>query len=167
MTTSTKSCTRHKTSLVARRSPKVLVPTEIKKGCDMSGKHKSSPKTLYGRATAVVFNPAGEVLLVKHNRQNKWALPGGRAYAGEDLGHRAALEVAEETGIQVKDIQFVGRYAGTVASHTVYTAIANGEPMPNPREIQDAVWWDRRRPLSLQQHVQPILALSGEPSLGG
>ncbi len=61
-------------------------------------KHNPKPKMLYSRATAVVFNPAGEVLLVKHNGENKWALAGGRTYAGEDLGHRAALEVAEETG---------------------------------------------------------------------
>lgn len=124
-------------------------------------KQTSRPKTLYGRATAVVFNPDGEVLLVKHNRQNKWAFPGGRAYAGEDLGHRAVLEVAEETGIQVKDIQFVGRYAGTVASHTVYTGIATGEPMPNSQEIQDAMWWDKTRPIATHQHVGGILALVG------
>ena len=129
----------------------------------MKRKHKQSsrPKMLYSRATAVVFNPAGDVLLVKHNRENKWALPGGRTYAGEDLGRRAALEVAEETGIQVKDVQFVGRYAGTVASHTVYTAIATGEPIPNPQEIQDAMWWDKTRPIATHQHVGGILALVG------
>ena len=104
-------------------------------------------------------NANEEVLLVKHNGENQWALPGGRAYAGEDLADRAVLEVAEETGIQVKDIQFVGRYAGTVASHTVYTAIATGEPRPNPRELQDAVWWDKIRPLAVHQHVGAILSL--------
>ena len=125
-------------------------------------KHNPKPKMLYSRATAVVFNPAGEVLLVKHNGENKWALAGGRTYAGEDLGHRAALEVAEETGLQIEDIQFAGRYAGTVASHTVYVALASGEPRPNPRELQDAIWWDRIRPLAIHQHVNAILVLVGD-----
>ena len=122
-------------------------------------KQNTSPKMLYSRATAVVFNPSGEVLLVKHNGQNQWALPGGRTYAGEDLGQRAALEVAEETGIRVTDIQFVGRYAGTVASHTVFTALATGEPRPNPRELQDATWWDKTTPLRVHKHVDAILSM--------
>ena len=36
------------------------------------------PKSLYGRATVVVVNDEGHILLVKHNRQHEWALPGGR-----------------------------------------------------------------------------------------
>ena len=126
-------------------------------------RRKRSRNTLYGRVTVVVFSAAGEVLLVKHNRQNDWALPGGRAYAGEELERRATIEVAEETGLHIKDVRYAGRYAGTVASHSIYVALADGEPRPNSRELQDAVWWDRRRPLATQQHVNSILALVGRP----
>ena len=126
-------------------------------------RYNQQPKTLYSRVTVVVFNAAGEVLLVKHNRQNEWALPGGRPYAGEELERRATIEVAEETGLHIEDVRYAGRYAGTVASHSIYVALAAGDPRPNPRELQDAVWWDRIRPLARQQHVDSILALVGKP----
>ena len=119
------------------------------------------PKMLYGRATAVVVNPQDEVLLVKHNRQDTWSLPGGQLKAAEDPARRAVLEVAEETGLTLKDPRHAGRYAGSVASHEVFIGKAKGEPRPNRRELQDAVWWDGKRPLNVQQHVTAILALVG------
>ena len=68
---------------------------------------RNQHQMLYLRATAVVVNPAG-ILLVKHNRQNDWALPGGRVVAAEDPSRRAVLEVAEETGIIVTDPVHMG-----------------------------------------------------------
>lgn len=112
------------------------------------------------RATAVVVNDGGKVLLVKHNGQKTWSLPGGRMVGGEDPGRRAVLEVAEETGLSITPPTHVGRYAGTVAAHEIYLALSSGEPRPNPREVQDAVWWDRVRPLAVQQHVSAILTLA-------
>lgn len=79
--------------------------------------------------------------------------------AGEDPAQRAVIEVAEETGIHIAQPQFVGRYAGSVASHQIYVAQASGEPRPNTREIQDATWWDGAAPLRVQQHVNAILAI--------
>ena len=114
------------------------------------------------RATAVVFNANEEVLLVKHYGENEWALPGGRLIAAEEPERRAVIEVAQETGLQLKDVQFAGRYAGTVASHEIFVGMAQGEPRPDLHEIQDATWWDRSRPLVVQQHVNSILALVGE-----
>ena len=119
------------------------------------------PKMLYSRATAVVVNPNREVLLVKHNRQDTWSLPGGQVKAAEDPAHRAVLEVAEETGLTLKKPRHAGRYAGSVASHEIYVGEASGEPSPNHRELQDAVWWDGKRSLRVQQHVTAILALIG------
>ena len=115
-------------------------------------------RTLYMRATAVVVNQDHEVLLVKHNGQNEWSLPGGRMVAGEDSARRAVLEVAEETGLHIAQPRHVGRYVGTVAAHEIYLAQSSGEPRPNPREVQDAIWWDGVRPLQVQQHVSAILA---------
>ena len=119
-------------------------------------------KTLYMRATAVVVNENNEVLLVKHNGQNEWSLPGGRMVAGEAPERRALLEVAEETGLHITQPSHVGRYAGSVASHEICLAQSSGEPRPNHREVQDAVWWDRNRPLQVQQHVSAILATVGD-----
>ena len=120
--------------------------------------NQSPRQTLYLRATAVVASPAG-ILLVKHNRQDDWSLPGGRVVAAEDPSRRAVLEVAEETGIIIADPVHMGRYAGTVASHEIFLANGDGTPRPNRRELRDAKWWDPRVPMDVQQHVSAILAI--------
>ena len=129
-----------------------------------SNRGGNRPRTLYSRATVVVRNDEGHILLVKHNRQRDWALPGGRIMAGEEPDRRAVLEVAEETGIRIKSPRYVGRYAGNVSSHQIYEAEATGEPRPNHRELQDAVWWDGAAPLELQPHVNAILAIADAKS---
>ncbi len=121
------------------------------------GRRRRRRRTPYTRATAVVFRQDNEVLLVKHHGQDDWALPGGRVAAGEDPAQRAVTEVAEETGVHITDPEHVGRYAGTVASHEIYVAEGSGEPNPDLREIQDAIWWDTSQPLQVQPHVDAIL----------
>ena len=79
--------------------------------------------------------------------------------AAEEPSRRAVLEVAEETGVLIDAPQFVGRYAGSVASHEVFLAQGEGEPRPDRRELQDACWWDGTAPLRVQQHVNAILAI--------
>ena len=51
------------------------------------------------------------------------------------------------------------RSIGYVSAHEIFVASASGEPQPDGREVEDAVWWDGRRPLRLQPHVRAILAL--------
>ena len=121
------------------------------------GRPRQGRRTLYTRATAVVFSQDNEVLLVKHHGEDDWALPGGRVRAGEDPAQRAVAEVAEETGVHIIDPAHVGRYAGTVASHEIYLAVGYGQPSPDHREIQDAIWWDVVQPLQVQPHVNAIL----------
>ena len=60
----------------------------------------------------------------------------------------------------IADPVHMGRYAGTVASHEIYLAYAEGTPRPNRRELQDAKWWDLRTPIDVQQHVSAILAIA-------
>ncbi len=117
-------------------------------------------RTLRSRATAVVIDPSTlRVLLVKHNRENQWSLPGGQITATEEPSQRAIIEVAEETGILIDEPVFAGRYAGTSAAHQIFVATGEGHPRINTREIQDATWWDLETPLRVQQHVSAILAL--------
>ena len=125
-------------------------------------KRPQGPKRLYMRATAVVVNPEGCVLLVKHNREHAWALPGGQIRAAEEPSHRAKLEVAEETGLVIGEPEFAGRYAGSVAAHEIFFAKAEGTPVPNRREVQEVIWWDPESRLDVQQHVNAILAIAGE-----
>lgn len=125
-----------------------------------ASRDNNRPHTLYARATAVVRNNKGHVLLVKHNRQRDWAhSPVGGSWPGSAQSRCAMLEVAEETGLQIKSPRYVGRYAGNVSSHEIYEADAAGEPRPNRRELQDAIWWDSVAPLELQPHVNAILAI--------
>ena len=118
----------------------------------------------YSRATAVVLNSKNEVLLVRHRRQNEWALPGGQVRAGEDPASRVVIEVAEETGIRINQPRFIGRYAGSVASHEIYLAHSEGAPRPHHSEIQEALWWDRSPSIRVQRHVNAILALTQNES---
>ena len=115
-------------------------------------------RSLYVRATAVVVKE-GKILLVKHNGENQWALPGGRVTATEEPSLRAVLEVAEETGLLIDNPFFVGRYAGTVAAHQIFLAQGDGDPKPNRRELQDVCWWDGKASLDVQQHVNAIMAI--------
>ena len=114
----------------------------------------------YSRATAVVLNNKNEVLLVRHSRQNEWALPGGQVRAGEDPASRVVIEVAEETGILIKQPRFIGRHAGSVASHEIYLAHSEGVPRPDNSEIQEALWWDGTPSIRVQRHVDAILAIA-------
>lgn len=62
-------------------------------------------------ATAVIRDPAGWVLLVKHSygRLN-WELPGGRIEAGESVVDGIAREVREETEIDIVVDHLAGLY---------------------------------------------------------
>ena len=126
----------------------------------MARKKQQRSRLLPLRATAVVVDPSSSrILLVKHNNSNEWALPGGRPTAVEEPGQRAALAVAEETGIIIGEPVFAGRYAGNVSAHQIFVATGLGHPRVNTRRIQDATWWDLETPLRLQSHVSAVLAI--------
>lgn len=59
---------------------------------------------------AVVFNAAGEVLLIKRGKEpqyGRWMVPGGTLEWGETLEEAAVREVREETGIDIVIETFV------------------------------------------------------------
>ena len=137
------------------------------------GRRRQRRRTLYLRATVIVFNQDDEVLLVKRNGQNEWALPGGDVVDAEDterslievegleeeIGEQMTQIVMEDTGVHTTQMLHAGRYTDTAAIHEVYLAPGSGEPRPDHREIQDAIWWDRIRPLQVQPHVNAILEM--------
>jgi 8-oxo-dGTP diphosphatase len=53
-------------------------------------------------ASAVVFDDAGRVLLVHHNKLGRWLYPGGHVEPDEDPAQAAIREVREETGVGVQ-----------------------------------------------------------------
>ena len=64
--------------------------------------------------TGVVFNDAGQVLLLRHRfwRANSWGLPSGMAKRGETMEDAFAREVREETALEIGDIRLVREVSG-------------------------------------------------------
>lgn len=56
----------------------------------------------------LIFNDAGQVLLVRTNKwSNLWGIPGGKIEWGEPSETALRRELLEETGLEVGDIEFV------------------------------------------------------------
>jgi phosphoglycolate phosphatase len=57
---------------------------------------------------ALIFNPAGEVLLVRTRKwSNLWGIPGGKIKWGEPSFDALRREIKEETNLDAEDIRFV------------------------------------------------------------
>jgi len=55
-----------------------------------------------------IFNPAGELLLLKsHKWFDKFVVPGGHVELGERLEEAAVREAKEETGLDIRDLEFI------------------------------------------------------------
>ncbi len=64
------------------------------------------PRTLGARA--IVLDPAGRVVLVRHTYVARWHLPGGGVAKGERVEAAAVREVREETGLDATVEALVG-----------------------------------------------------------
>jgi ADP-ribose pyrophosphatase YjhB (NUDIX family) len=57
---------------------------------------------------ALIFDPAGRLLLIRsHKWRGKYAVPGGHVELGERLVDALAREAREETGLDVRDPEFL------------------------------------------------------------
>lgn len=77
--------------------------TEIKDSFIPEGGY-ITPKT---DIRAVVFNDAGEILMVQEKLDGKWSLPGGWADVGFSPSEIAVKEVKEETGVDVEPVRIL------------------------------------------------------------
>lgn len=66
-------------------------------------KHRVKPKPERRSAKAVILHDR-EVLLL-HRPCGRWDLPGGQVKSGEKVADGLAREVAEETGLQVQQVE--------------------------------------------------------------
>jgi nucleoside triphosphatase len=65
-------------------------------------------KQMYPEPTVggIVFNPDGEILLLKSNKsKDRYVIPGGHIELGESMENALKREILEETGLAVHDVQ--------------------------------------------------------------
>ena len=100
----------------------------------------------------------GRVLLVHHNRFDKWVPPGGHIEAGDTFSGAAAREVLEETGLDVEVISatpaLIDDDNATPLPGPFYVDL-EGEGFPIPSITQ--FFWVRRK-----DRAQEITAQSQE-----
>lgn len=69
---------------------------------------KRTPAGPVATVGALVFNQAGEVLMVRTRKwSNLWGIPGGKIKLGERCADALRRELKEETDLEVRDIAFV------------------------------------------------------------
>jgi nucleoside triphosphatase len=58
---------------------------------------------------ALILNSQDEVLLMRsHKWRDKYVIPGGHIELGERMQDALRREIAEETGLAIRDIEFIG-----------------------------------------------------------
>ncbi|HEV7450666.1 MAG TPA: NUDIX domain-containing protein [Pseudonocardiaceae bacterium] len=118
---------------------------------------------------AVVLDGAGAVLLVRRVNEpgrGRWSVPGGRVEAGETDHHAVIREVAEETGLEVEVLRWVGEVqrpapGGAVFVIHDYTCRAAAGTLRAGSDADDARWCDAEALASLPIVDGLVEALTG------
>ncbi|WP_432059826.1 NUDIX hydrolase [Streptomyces sp. S1] len=96
-----------------------------------AGAELTSRKEFRGHVTAgaILADPAGRVLHIKHLALNRWLLPGGHVEDDDTtLLAAAQRELTEETGIAASDVVPVGSRPVHIDAHPIPGNPSKGEP---------------------------------------
>ena len=102
---------------------------------------------------AAVMNDAGEVLLQRERRRpEREVLVAGYIKPGESAEDAARREIAEETGLTVTSLRYVGSYPHMNGDMLMlgFAATAEGEVKPSNSEVVSARW------ATLEEAVQAL-----------
>ena len=95
-------------------------------------------------AKAMVFNPRGELLLIRNSYgpTHLFVLPGGGIGRRETPEAAAAREVREEVGLKVRQLARVSEHLNTREGKRdtifLFNAVADGSPRIDNREVEEA-----------------------------
>lgn len=120
-------------------------PTENARICPACG------KVHYPRiepCVIAVIKRGDEILLLRHKQRNQdiYACLAGFVEAGETLEHALKREVREETGLEIKNIQYAGSQSWPFPDQLMigfYADYESGEIKIQEDEISDARWFRR------------------------
>lgn len=96
-----------------------------------------------------VFRPSGELLLQQRSEKKDqyplhWECVGGHLAPGEDYDFAVYREAEEELGIVLDRAEQICKLAACVETGyefiTVYKAVTDAVPRPNPEEVIGTVW---------------------------
>jgi 8-oxo-dGTP diphosphatase len=91
--------------------------------------------------SALIFNPAGEILLQRRSDNGRWALIGGMMEPGEQPADALVREVHEETGLTISPERITGIYLTRIITY------------PDGNTAQYVITAFRCRPISGTPHV--------------
>jgi 8-oxo-dGTP diphosphatase len=99
-------------------------------------------------AGALIFNDAGEVLLLKHRFRagSGWGIPGGFLEAGEHPEQAMRRELREEVGLEIEQVEiFTARtFRNPQQVEILFRGRANAEVKPQAMEVETADWFSIR-----------------------